>query len=370
MRHFFLILIFILMLALTSFAAGGSASAATINTNIPGTAPTTSPAGFVANFYQFSLMLGGLLAFAAIVYGAIIYTISAGNPEKQSEGKDRILQALLGLALLMGAVLIINYVNPDIITHPAGSATFTLKDVNLESLKARTRGTLKYDPVSPVNYAEKDVLAKAARREVERLEGDLTRMNGDLLNAQLAGNTAEAARLERAIAAKEQEITSKRALASAMRYDLSARVALEGGDTVGAQAYQDALNRKLGTAAVNLNAAGDKAGAANLITERFKHNAQLDADAAVRNAAKTPADAPFDETGMIMRMRGRAETQAKSVMEKIVADAKAQITQVEKLSPGSGQKIRDEAKIAIDKIKTACTQKALDCKDFTYDLSK
>lgn len=79
--------------------------AATISPAIPGVNQNgagSSPAGFVANFYQFALLIGGILAFAAIVYGGVMHAISAGNPSKQSEGKQWIWSALWGLLLLGG----------------------------------------------------------------------------------------------------------------------------------------------------------------------------------------------------------------------------------------------------------------------------
>jgi hypothetical protein len=59
-------------------------------------------------------MLGGILAFGMIVYGAVKYTMSGGNPSGQSEAKDAITQALLGLLLLMGAFIVLNLINPEL----------------------------------------------------------------------------------------------------------------------------------------------------------------------------------------------------------------------------------------------------------------
>lgn len=80
---------------------------------IPGTNPNT-PVGIVANLYNFGLAIAGVLAFGAIVYGAIKYTVSSGNPSQQSDAKEWITQALWGLLLLAGAYLILNTINPRI----------------------------------------------------------------------------------------------------------------------------------------------------------------------------------------------------------------------------------------------------------------
>jgi hypothetical protein len=81
---------------------------------VPNAYPTSSPGGFVANFYQFALMISGVLAFGAVVYGGVKYISSAGNPSAQTDGKDWIEAALLGLLLLAGAYLVLNVINPDL----------------------------------------------------------------------------------------------------------------------------------------------------------------------------------------------------------------------------------------------------------------
>ncbi|HUZ92603.1 MAG TPA: hypothetical protein VNG29_01220, partial [Candidatus Paceibacterota bacterium] len=78
---------FLTLLLLVGLPAG-TALAVQIYTNIPGLPATntspTAPCDTVFGFYQFALMLGGVLAFAAITYGGIKYTLAAGNPSKQS----------------------------------------------------------------------------------------------------------------------------------------------------------------------------------------------------------------------------------------------------------------------------------------------
>jgi len=104
---YFLVIGFVLLVT-QQFAAGIE-----INTNIPGPNPSAeNPGGMIANFYQFALMIGGVLAMGAIVYGGIRYTLAAGSPSAQTEGKEWIKQALYGLLLLVGAYLVLNTINP------------------------------------------------------------------------------------------------------------------------------------------------------------------------------------------------------------------------------------------------------------------
>jgi hypothetical protein len=111
----------IFLFSLFSFLFGAPVfvfAAATISAAIPGmTNVTTStpPGAYVSGFYDFALMIGGVLAFGAIVYGGVLYAISMGNPSRQSEGKEWIQSALIGLLLLAGATLILKTINPDLV---------------------------------------------------------------------------------------------------------------------------------------------------------------------------------------------------------------------------------------------------------------
>jgi hypothetical protein len=107
----------IVVTAAFSFFSSLALASVTIHTNIPGVPANTSNAcATVFGFYNFALMIGGILAFGAIVYGGVKYTFAAGNPGGQSEGKDWIKSAILGLLLLVGAYTILNVINPDIVT--------------------------------------------------------------------------------------------------------------------------------------------------------------------------------------------------------------------------------------------------------------
>ncbi len=86
-----------------------------INTNLPGVTSGTGTTGFVSGFYSFALLVAGILAFGAIVYGGIKYAVSRGNPSAESEGKGWVTNALLGLLLLAGAYIILHTVNPNIV---------------------------------------------------------------------------------------------------------------------------------------------------------------------------------------------------------------------------------------------------------------
>jgi hypothetical protein len=115
MKKRFLIFLFLFSLASVPLFVFAQA---TINPAIPGmgtVSSTTPPGAWVSKIYDFALMIGGVLAFGAIVYGGVLYAASMGNPSKQSEGKEWVTSALLGVLLLGGAYLILYTINPDLV---------------------------------------------------------------------------------------------------------------------------------------------------------------------------------------------------------------------------------------------------------------
>lgn len=92
------------------------AATLTINTGLPGSANASSSIGaFVSDFYNFALIISGILAFGAIVYGGIRYAVGRGNPSAESDARSWITNALLGLLLLAGAYVILYTINPNIL---------------------------------------------------------------------------------------------------------------------------------------------------------------------------------------------------------------------------------------------------------------
>ncbi len=88
-----------------------------ISLSFPGAnySTSTAPGTIVNGFYVFMLLIGGVLAFGAIIYGGVKYMTAAGNPSSQSEAKEWILSALLGILLLGCAYLILYTINPNLV---------------------------------------------------------------------------------------------------------------------------------------------------------------------------------------------------------------------------------------------------------------
>ncbi|MBI2506707.1 MAG: hypothetical protein HYW00_01030, partial [Candidatus Colwellbacteria bacterium] len=87
----------------------------------------------IADFYQWALGIGGIVALGVIIFGGILYTVSAGNSSRQEDAKQWITSALMGLLLLFGSFLILNTINPELtklkdlnlVVNEAAQGTFT-----------------------------------------------------------------------------------------------------------------------------------------------------------------------------------------------------------------------------------------------------
>jgi hypothetical protein len=73
------------------------------------------PGALINQFYNFFLIISGLLAFGTIVYGGVQRILGAGNPSKISDANEWIKNALIGLLLLFGAYIILNIINPRLV---------------------------------------------------------------------------------------------------------------------------------------------------------------------------------------------------------------------------------------------------------------
>lgn len=76
----------------------------------------TNPLEYIKGIYNFGIGFGMLIAVAIIVFAGLKWTTSAGNPSAQSEAKDMILNAVFGVVMLLGAILILRTIDPKLTT--------------------------------------------------------------------------------------------------------------------------------------------------------------------------------------------------------------------------------------------------------------
>lgn len=111
----YIFLLFTILLLFPFFA-----SAVNLNLNypvIPGAPDINDPAQQNLNeiiiwFYYFFVGIAGLLAFIMLVVAGFQWLTSAGNASRIGDAKDRATKALLGLLLVFGSFVIIQFLNP------------------------------------------------------------------------------------------------------------------------------------------------------------------------------------------------------------------------------------------------------------------
>ena len=81
----------------------------------PPVSTDTSIPDYVKYIFRFSVIIAGLVAFGALIYGGFSYLTSTGSPAKIADAKDRILSAFLGLIILLCSYLILYTINPQLV---------------------------------------------------------------------------------------------------------------------------------------------------------------------------------------------------------------------------------------------------------------
>ena len=72
----------------------------------------------IQNIIRFAITLGIVLATLALVYAGFVWMTSRGNPEKISRGRTMLLNVFIGLAVLLGAWLLVDFVMKTLYTEP------------------------------------------------------------------------------------------------------------------------------------------------------------------------------------------------------------------------------------------------------------
>jgi len=70
---------------------------------------------FVIGIYVYFASVVGILATVMIMYGGVKYLISMGSPQRMADAKDTIFSAVVGLVLVLGAYMLLNLINPNLV---------------------------------------------------------------------------------------------------------------------------------------------------------------------------------------------------------------------------------------------------------------
>lgn len=77
----------------------------------------TSPIGdYIKAYYKYGLGIVGIVAAIMLMIGGIIWLTAGGSGSKIEQAKDMITSSLIGLFILLGSWIILNTINPDLVT--------------------------------------------------------------------------------------------------------------------------------------------------------------------------------------------------------------------------------------------------------------
>lgn len=102
----------------------------------------SGPAEYVKMIFLFGLGIVGVVALFSIVWGGIRYLTSGGSETGKTEGKRWIIGALSGVVLLFSSYLILNTINPELVSLKNPS----LDAITIEDLPENPRALSPYTP--------------------------------------------------------------------------------------------------------------------------------------------------------------------------------------------------------------------------------
>ena len=141
---------------------------------------------YIRVIYRFSLGIGMLLAVAAIIFGAIQWTASAGNQSKISDAKDRMLQAIYGVVLLMGAVLILYTINPQLVNLNLAA----IQPIPIQTVAAPKTAPRDIDAAQDI-YLDTQDANRSIQQQIQTAKNDCEKLSAE---ASLASNKTQEAR--------------------------------------------------------------------------------------------------------------------------------------------------------------------------------
>jgi|GEM_PF-3373057 len=118
----------------------------TPNVTVPGsefkahattTVDSTLLARYIKAWYKFGVGIAGILAVLMIAYGGVVWLFSGGASEKIGHAKELITGAVIGLVLALGSYLILNTVNPNLVSLKVNGLDDSVKSVPLSGYWCR-----------------------------------------------------------------------------------------------------------------------------------------------------------------------------------------------------------------------------------------
>ncbi len=106
-----------------------------------GAADSSNLALFFNNLYKFLIGLAAALAVIEIIWGGLEISTKKDSVSKQSDGRERITQAIFGLILVLSPVLVFSIINPNILNLSLNLKPLILTVPKNESTATKIIGT-------------------------------------------------------------------------------------------------------------------------------------------------------------------------------------------------------------------------------------
>jgi hypothetical protein len=71
---------------------------------------------YISGLYKYGVAIAGVMAAVMMMIGGLRYLTAGGSSGRVSKAKEQIVDSLLGLLLVLGSYLVLNTVNPDLVT--------------------------------------------------------------------------------------------------------------------------------------------------------------------------------------------------------------------------------------------------------------
>lgn len=70
----------------------------------------SSPTLLITTLGEILVWLAGVIALAYLIYGGILYITAGGDAEKATKGRTAVINAVIGIIIVLLAIIIINWV--------------------------------------------------------------------------------------------------------------------------------------------------------------------------------------------------------------------------------------------------------------------
>ena len=114
------LVIFLFFVSCFMFHVSSTVAQVKLETGLPNIPGNQLPVGqellyYIKYLFIFGLSLITIVALTQMIIGGITYILAAGNAAKVEDAKDMILQALLGIGILLVSYLLLRTINPDLV---------------------------------------------------------------------------------------------------------------------------------------------------------------------------------------------------------------------------------------------------------------